>query len=335
MKLSGPAAARFASAPDKSLAGALIWGDDESEVAARRDRLRRALIGDGEGADLRLVRLGAQEVRREPALLLDAIKARAFFAGRQVVTLEGATDGHAPAVAAALEAAEPDDAFLITTAGPLPPRSKLRALFEAARNAAAAPVYADTAGPEVIRALLAEAGLRDAEPGALAALETAAAGMDSGSFRDLARRLALFRLDEPGALRESDVIACGGDALSADLDALVDAVTLGPADALSPKLRRIQSQGEDAVRVLLAVARRFRELHGAQTGGVGGGGRPLFGAAREARDRSLRRWTTPEIEMALRHCLETDLTLRGPAGAAPYAILERALMRLALLPKGR
>lgn len=332
MKLSGAAAARFPSAPDKALAGALIYGEDGAEVSARRDRLRDALLGGAAEADLLLTRLDAGEVRREPALILDAMKARGFFSGRQVVTLDNATDGLAGAIEAALGEAGREDAFLIVTAGALQKRSKLRAVFEAARNAAAAPVYSDAGGPEALRLMMDEQGLERAEDGAMALLQTYAAGMDSGTMRDFLRRLALYRFDEPGPLREADVRACAPDALSADIDSLLDNVLLGAAERLSPGLRRIETQGEGAVTVALAAQRRFADLHARTTGA---GGRPLFGAAKDVMERALRRWGQAEAEAALRHLFETDLALRGPAGAAPFALLERALMRLALLPKAR
>lgn len=101
MKLSSTEAQRFLDNPDRALAGLLIYGPDPVEIAARRERLTRNLIGPDEGADLRLTRISAAELRRDPAMLSDAMKAQGFFEGPQVVTIEDASDSQCAIVGSA------------------------------------------------------------------------------------------------------------------------------------------------------------------------------------------------------------------------------------------
>ena len=142
MKLSARDSARFAAAPDLSLAGVLFYGEDGVEVAARRARVVKAALAGND--DMSLQRIPAADARRDPASIQDAMKAQGFFGGRPVVVVEDAGDGLAGALAAALAEAGAEDGFLIVTAGVLPARSKLRKAFEGAQNAAAAPVFSES-----------------------------------------------------------------------------------------------------------------------------------------------------------------------------------------------
>ena len=337
MKLSAREAARFASAPDLKLAGALIYGEDAVEVAARRARIVKAAIGDG--GEMSLRRIAAAEARRDPASVLDAMKVQGFFGGRPVVVVEEAGDGLAGTLAAALEAAGPEDGYLIVTAGILPARSKLRKAFEGARNAAAAPVYADAPDGAAVREMLAEAGLERVEDDALRDLEAMARDLDPYALRDLVARLALYALDPPEAITAVDIAACAPPASDADLDATLDAVADGRAEALGPLIARLAAQGQSPTGVAIAACRYFRRIHSVAAsvaGGVsvdaavGGLRPPVFGPRRDALIRRCRKWPLGAAESALGLLLETDDALRGGAGAAGHAVLERAFLKLAL-----
>ncbi|MEO0360328.1 MAG: DNA polymerase III subunit delta [Pseudomonadota bacterium] len=339
MKLSGRDAARFASAPDLSLAGVLIYGDDGAEVAARRRKIVDAVVGDDPEGDMRVERIGAADARRDPAALADAIRAQGFFAaGRRVLLVEEAGDGVAPALTQALEGATAEDAFVVVTAGVLPARSKLRALFEKSKTVAAAPVYADAMDRDAVRAALEEAGVKAIGEDALRAAEAVAAGVDRAAFRDFAARLALYVLDEDGPVGPEDVAAVAPGAAEADLDEALDAVADGRAEDIGPTLARLAAQGTTPVTLVIAAERYFRRLHKlaaeAERGGLDAAiGRlrpPVFGPRRDALNRRARRWTIPMSEGALKLLLETDGALRGGVEGAGFAVLERAFLKLAL-----
>lgn len=346
MKLSGRDAARFAAKPDLSLCGVLIYGADGVEVAERRKRIADRILGDDPERDLRLTRIAAADARRDPAALTDAMRAQGFFAaGRQVTLVEDAADGAAPAIAQALEGATVDDAFLIVTAGALPARSKLRALFEKNAAVAAAPCYDEPLGREDIARALGEAGLRDLSPDAQAAVEGVARGSEPAAFRDFVARLALYTLDAGGKASPEDVAAIAPGAADADVDAALDAVADGRADAVGPLLSRLAAQGAAPTGVAIAAQRYFRQIHkvaaesdgGAIDAAVGRLRPPVYGPRRDALIRRCRAWPTPRAEGALKLLLETDAALRGGMEGAGFALLERAFLKLALSkrPGGR
>ena len=75
VKLAGREAARFLARPDPAAAGVLLFGADAMRVALKRAALVEALIGPEGAAEMRLTRIAAGELRRDPAALLDAVKA--------------------------------------------------------------------------------------------------------------------------------------------------------------------------------------------------------------------------------------------------------------------
>ena len=143
MKLSTREAPGYFAKPNPDATGLLIYGGDAMRVALRRQEVIRALIGENGAEEMRLTRIPAADLRKDAALLNDAIKAQGFFPGPRVAFVEDAGDGLAETVRVALEDWAPGDAQVIVTAGSLAARSKLRKLFEDHANAYATGIYDD------------------------------------------------------------------------------------------------------------------------------------------------------------------------------------------------
>jgi DNA polymerase-3 subunit delta len=329
---------RFCAKPPAGVHAALIYGADETRVADRQAKLLAAWLGPEAEAEMRLVRLAGAQLRADPAALDEALRSAGFFGGVRGVALSGLTDAQAPTLAAALREAVGPEAVVAVASGPLKKSSALRKLFEGERAAAAAPLYDDPPRPEALRRTLAEAGVPEVEPDALAALAATAAGTDHGALARLVEKLALWKLSEPGPLTLADVEACVPPAPEAAVDRALDALAEGRAGDLRDALSRLRGQGVGGVTVVLAVARRFRQLHEvavkAERGGVeqalSGLRPPLFGPARDRLARQARRWPRRAAEQALARLAELDAQLRGGSAAPPEALLERTLMRLAM-----
>lgn len=337
MKLSARDAARFCTAPDLSRAGVLIYGDDAVEVTERRQKLVSTLLGSDQGADMRLTRLNGASLRKDGAALIDAMKAQGFFGGQQVVLVDDATDGLTGLFEQALAAAAPGDGFLIVTAGMLAARSKLRKLFESRGNAVAAPCYSDVVDRAAIREMLTAVGVRNVDDDALRDLEALAMTLDAGALRDLATRLSLCALDREGHVTAVDVADCAPGAGDAAVDEVLSVVAEGRVDAIGPLMARLEAQGQAPTSLAIAASRLFRQIH--MVGSVGGGDvegaigalrPPVFGPRRAALVRQCRLWRRDNAEAVLRLLLETDGLLRGGSGAAGYAILERAFLKIAM-----
>src|SRR6056297_4253167 len=102
MKLSPRDAPGYFARPDSGRTGLLIYGADTMRVALRRQEVIAALIGPAGEEEMRLTRLPASDLRKDPAMLLDAVKAQGFFPGPRVAFVEEATDTVAGPITEAL-----------------------------------------------------------------------------------------------------------------------------------------------------------------------------------------------------------------------------------------
>ena len=338
MKLSSRDAAAYFAKPDPDKAGLLIYGQDGMRVALRRQEVIAALIGPAGEEEMRLTRIPAAELRKDPAMLGDAIKAQGFFPGQRVAFVEEANDNVAPIVIAAMEDWQPGDAQVVVTAGALKASSKLRKFFEGHKAAYAAAIYDDPPGRAEIEATLARAGLRDVGGEAMRDLTALARDLDPGDFRQTIEKLALYKLDDPDPLSPEDIAACAPASTEADLDDVLHIVAEARSGEIGPVMKRLRAQGVQPVGLCVAATRHFRTLYAAASdpGGPAQGiarvRPPVFGPRRDRMQRQAQGWGAARLEQALSLLTDTDLELRSAGQTAPQmALVERALIRLAML----
>jgi DNA polymerase-3 subunit delta len=341
MKLQGAAAASFFARPEKGRAGLLIHGADPMRVALKRQEVIGAMIGPEGEAEMRLSRIAGSDLKKDAALLLDAVKAQGFFPGPRVAFVEEAGDGHAPVIGAALEEWREGDAAIVVTASALAARSALRKLFEEHKNAYAAALYDDPPGRAEIEAELARAGVSAPSREGMEALLALGCGMGPGDFRQTVEKLALYKRGDPAPAGPEDVAAVAPAALEADLDDVLNAVAEAEPGRLGPLLRRIEAQGVAPVTLAIGAVRHFRQLHAAASapgGAAEGIGRlrpPVFGPRRDRMVRQAQAWGMHRLEQALSLLIEADLTLRSVSRAPAMPVIERALLRLSMLAPQR
>ena len=221
MKLSAREASGYFAKPDPDKTGLLIYGEDAMRVALKRQQVIAALIGPEGEAEMRLARIPGAELRKDPAMLFDAVKAQGFFPGPRVAFVEDATDGLAKTVGAALDAWLPGDAQIVVTAGALKGGSGLRKLFEAHRNAYAAGIYNDPPSRAEIEADLARAGLRDVARPGMDALTALARELDPGDFRQTLEKLVLYKHGDESPVIPKDIAAVAPATTEAEIDEML------------------------------------------------------------------------------------------------------------------
>lgn len=337
MKLAGQAALRYLARPEPERAGLLIWGADPMRVALKRQQAIQALIGPKGEAEMRLERIAGADLRRDAALLSDAMRAQGFFPGSRVVLVEEATDGLAEAIGAALDDWREGDATVVVTAGQLAARSALRKHFEGHGNAYAVGLYDDPPGREEIEAELKRAGLAEMSREGWGALEALSRQLGPGDFRQTIEKLALYKLSDPTPVGAEDVAAVAPAVNDAEIVDVLDAAAEADTGALGPLLRRMEAQGVAPVSLCIGATRYFRQLHAAASArggpaeGVAAVRPPVFGPRRDRMVRQARAWGTHRLEQALAILIDTDLGLRSGARAPAMAAMERTLIRLSML----
>ena len=327
-------AARYCAKPDPARAGLLIFGADAMRVALKRQEAIAALIGPEGEAEMRLVRMSGSDLRKDAALLPDAIKEVGFFPGPRVAFVEEASDGLVETIGAALRDWKPGDAVIVVTAGGLTGKSTLKGLFEKAPNAVSIGLYDDPPSRDEIEAELKRAGLSRIAPEAMADLTVLARALDPGDFRQTLEKVALYKHGDDTPLTTAEVAAMAPATLEAELDEVLHAAAEGRARDVGMLMRRLEGQGVVPVTICLMALRHFRGLHVAATdpGGVAAGlmKARIFGPRRDQMQRQAQAWGVKPLESVVAQLLETDLTLRSSSRAPGMALVERMLIRIAM-----
>ena len=339
MKLAGNAASGYFRKPDPTHTGLLIFGADPMRVADKRQQVIAALVGPQGEEEMRLTRISAADLRKDPALLDDAIKAQGFFPGHRVAFVEDAGDGMAKTLEAALADWKPGDAQVVVTAGQLTAKSALRKVFEGHRNAVAIGIYDDPPTLADIEQALALAGVPQPERDVMDALMALAQTLEPGDFRQTVEKVGLYKLGDTTPLTIADIMANAPQSAEVDIDDVLDVVSRGQADLLGPVLRNLYAQGVAPVTLCIGAMRHFRRLHtvASDPGGPGAGiGRlrpPVFGPRRDKIVREAGQWGRDRLEQALTTLTDVDLQLRSANTAPPGALMERTLIRLAMMAR--
>lgn len=333
MQMRGTEARHYLARPDPRRPGLLIHGADQTLVSLRRQDAVAALIGPDGDAEMRLTRIQGADLRRDPALLIDAVKATGFFPGPRVALIEDAGDGLTAIIAEALGDWNEGDAVIIATAGQLATKSKLRVLFQTHPSAVAIALYGDPPDRGEIESELKRAGLAVLPPDSLADLVTLAQALTPADFRQLLEKIALYKWQDPSPLSPQEIAALAPATIETDVDELLNAVAFHRVAAIGPLIRRLEGQGVQPVGLCIQAQRHFRSLltaachpGGAQQGLAQA---RIFGPRRQQMQNQLREWRPEGLERAMSRLLDADLQLRSSTRAPLMALVERALVQIA------
>ncbi|MFT6537681.1 MAG: DNA polymerase-3 subunit delta [Loktanella salsilacus] len=339
MKLTGRNAADFIRKPQATRAGILIFGADPMRVATARAQIVNTLVGPQGESEMRLTRIAASDLRKDPALVNDAVKAQGFFPGPRVALVEDATDGLSKLMTTVLEDWREGDAQLVVTAGQLTAKSALRKVFEGHSNSVGIALYDDPPNAEDVQILLDAAKLAIPNRDVMDAIMAMAHSLTPGDFRQTIEKLGLYKLGDPEPLSVADVALLAPQSADVDVDDILVVVAEGNSQMIGPVLRDLYAQGVLPITLCIGAMRHFRQLHvvASDPGGPGQGiGRlrpPVFGPRRDRLVRQASQWGRDRLERAIAALTDTDLTMRSASHAPQHALMERTLIRLAMMAR--
>ena len=353
MKFSGRKIQQFLESPAPGVRAVLLYGPDAGLVRERADGLVRGVAGDL-GDPFRVTELSPDEIAKEPARLFDEAAAIAMTGGRRAVRLRGPGDGLSDLLSRFLDD-PPGDGLVVLEAGDLPPRSRLRKLFEAADRAAALPCYRDEGRDleALIEDMARKAGYR------MSREARAYLTVNLGGDRLLTRREMEKLLLYMGPLGDSDPTdggprgpgdpgdpgdgavtgqnreitlahaqACVGDSAERTLDDLVFALGDRNLSEIERTLTRVFQEGVSWVTPLRAAARHFERLHRV-AGALSDGTKvesamarlrpPVFWKFRTRFQHQVHGWSPEQLTAALSRLIEAEL--EGKRGRAPGEVV--------------
>ena len=339
MKYSGKKAEGFLQKPDPACWAVLVFSEDEGVA---NDGARSILAAWG---DLELITLDDDAIKREPALLFDALEAQSLLGDDRAIRVRTNGDKIAALLIEAVSTADQNPgrfaARLVVSAGGLQKRSKLRAGFEAANGAAALQLFEDDAGniAELVRSALGDVGAKT-EPGVIEAFTGDLPG-HRGLARQEIEKLSLYAhnlgrpvsIDDIHKLNATDIDQALGFAVISALD--------GRAKQAMQMLDRVLITGASPITVLRAIQResqRLLQAHeiGGLQGNVGMKLRPpVWQSDWPAFSARLRNWPPKRIARIIERVYEAEQQVKtaGPTGAPVLRTLMKDIARVAAGPK--
>ncbi len=334
MKISGGNVDAFLDRVGDDLAGVLIYGPDGGAVRERADRLAAAVAG-APADPFRVSEVTAEGLRDRPSLLADEAATLTLGGGRRVVRLRPAGDGQAGVIAAFLESAA-GGGLLIAESEELGPRSPLRQVFEAARNAAALPCYRDDNATlaRYIAEELQRHGLRLA--GEARDYLAVALGGNRAAARGEIEKIATYMgaSRSGGTVELADAVACVGDSAVLSLDDLAFAIGDGDLAAADRLTERVLQEGAKPVSILRATARHFLRLQlvssaaGDREQAIRALKPPVFYKVWPRFDAQTRRWAPAQLHRALARLMRAEMECKT-TGTPAETLCRRVLMEIA------
>ena len=210
----------------------------------------------------RLSDLAADQIKGDPAMLVDEARALCLMGGRRVVRVRQGADALRVAVKSLLDLST-IDALVVLEAGDLGRASSLRKLIEQAPNAAAIACYRDEGRDlgSLIDRLLAERHLKADAEARNYLIEHL--GGDRAVTRTELDKLAVFAdasPETPRTLGFDDVACMIGDSAAVGLDDLAHATTLGDSKAVERCLNRLLGEGQAPVRLIRTLLNHVTRL---------------------------------------------------------------------------
>jgi len=339
MKITNAKIEGFLRAPDPAARAILVFGPDEGLVRERAQRLAKTKVDDLNDP-FRVVEITGADLKNDPARLADEAASMSFGGGSRVVRIRQAGDASAPACKSFLELDTPADALVVMDAGDLNPRSKLRKLFETAKNAACIPCYADDLRslPDVIRESLTRFELT-ADRNAMSLL-VQNLGSDRSVTRGELEKLALY-MGGPGQISEEDVRAAIGDTAASGIDDVIYSAASGDTQKLESALNRVLSEGVNAVQLVRAAERHFQRLHIARGQMARGHNAeqatrslrpPIIFKLADAFKRQLNLWPESKLSRAFEILTQAEIDCKT-TGFPANAVCGRAMLTIAQAAK--
>ena len=328
----------FVRQPDKSYRAFLIYGPDRGLVSERAAILSRSFDIDLKDA-FSVIKLDGQDIKDDPARLLDEINAIGLFGGDRLVWLRNAGNDRTVATAIdAISADPPETTILLIEGGDLKKGSALRKSAESGSSAIALPCYGDDGRnlQALIDEELGQAGLQITS----AARQVLAdhLGGDRLASRGELQKLCLYCKGKD-RIEEADIFAVIGDASALSVDQAVDSILAGDVSGLDQALQRIIASKTQIFVVLQACLRQFQAINLVR-GRIEGGrepaaqviaefGRRMHFKRKPVFEKAARHWNEKSSSQALQHLSSAILEGRK-SPALQESIARQALLAIAV-----
>ena len=329
MNLSGAKALSFCKKPQKNIRIALIHGADEGVAADAAQTLIESWRKQ-EGGQLEVHRLLEDEIRRDRAMLQDALAARSLLGEATCLRVNISNDYLSGQIDALFEDMAKDrlhpENYLVVLAGQLTKKSKIRKSFESSSQAVTLQLYADDERQiaDLARDALATHDVT-IEDDALTLFTSELPG-DRRLANAEIEKLSLYAVDLGRPVNVDDIGSIAATEQPKGADDASDAALAGNYRAANIAIDRFLEAGGSPISAMRTLHFRLMRVVSALAGEKYLRP-PIFDKEKPAFNAMLKDWSPARVSRALTLLYRAELTCKQ-AGAPSEAILKTVIDRI-------
>ena len=249
----------FVKSPDPAARVVLVYGPDTGLMKERAKTISLSVVEDINDP-FNAVTLSMDGLAEDPARLSDEANAMSMMGGQRLIRVQEAGDKLTAALKDYLETPN-DQALIVLEGGDLGPRSSLRKLCEAAKNAAAVPCYVEDERDlsRLINQTFQEADLRIGRDAAMWLSQNISG--DRQKVRQELEKIITYKGKETNEITLEDVQAACGEASAQSIDELVYSVAGNQTQNALKAYNQLLEDGVNFIVILRSLQNHFRRLH--------------------------------------------------------------------------
>jgi DNA polymerase-3 subunit delta len=320
--------------------GILLHGPDTGHVTETAK-----MIGEGAVDDLKdpfsVVNTNSEQLRQDPAFLIDSAMAFSMTGGRRLIRIRSATDALTPLISDLIKL-ETIEAQIILEAGHLDSRSKLRLIFERNDKLGALACYGDQ-GINLER-LIRDTLIKNHVNATREALDYLFThlGNDRQHTKNELEKIILMA-GTNGKLTLEDATSSVGDAGAMILEDIAYSAGLGDLKNLTISLQRADEDGQNPVTILRTTINHFHRLYKA-AGLIENGATlsialktlrpPIFWSRQKEFEQQAKLWRLRKLEAVLNRLHQSERECKT-TGMPQMAVCAQAILGVCMTNQPR
>ena len=315
----------------------LLHGTSNSKIWYFRKLLEFKLVGPKALEQMKLIFLDKSLVYKDKNLLINEIKTRSFFGDKKVIVVNDIIDKDSNFIKDILENFDPDDHYLILTAGYLSQNSKIRKLIETNFKSCSTGFYPSELTEREIQNQLNLFKIKISDNIALKKLRDLSSIYDFLEFKQELKKLYLFKSFDEKPLTQEEIENVFSLEISSNekklfdfllekkIQFIVDYFSNYTGEIKNPNsfLFNATNQFNVMYRMVSTQDKSFSFLKKVWP--------PILGKNKEKFIRNIKNWKQLNIEEALLILREAELRIRKNSKLSPKKIISFAFLKICLL----
>ncbi len=315
----------------------LLHGTLNSKIWYFRKLLEYKLVGPKALEQMKLIFIDRILIHKDKNILINEIKTRSFFGDKKVIVVNDITDKDNFFIKEVLENFDPEDHYLILTAGYLSQNSKIRRLIEKNLKSCSTGIYPSELSEKEIQKQIEQYKINVSDNLAIKKLRDLSSIYDFLEFKQELKKLYLFKSFDKKPLSQEDIDNVFSSEISSNEKKLfdfllekkeifiVDFFSNYPGEIKNPNsyLLNATNQFNILYRMITTEDKSFSFLKKVWP--------PILGKNKEKFIRNIKFWKKTNIEEALMILRETELKIRKNSKLSPKRIISFAFLNICLL----